>query len=396
MIRPRFYFWLTFVFVLWLGTHFGDWNWANLLIVFMLLLPLFSLLSAFIFRRRIRLEAGGQMNYIERGRVARWVYSLKTPRSLSSFVLLTRFTDKYGVGESSEMVLRGGERFDMAIEMVGRHTGMLRPGDMQLRILDYFAFFSLKVGDLDEKSFPQIAVLPRSLTDISEKDESRRVLDSADQISKKSETQTDEIDRMRQMQQGDLMRSIHWKLSARMQQWMVRQYEKADEAQIHYLIHLPMVEDSDDDHNEHALNVRDTVLDRVSATAQNFLNNQYTICLQTRIPWLEKLYIKHLDEYSLLRIRLAELPYRREITFEEQLFEESERDGKRFYCLFTYEMNQAICDEILLLALRAQGVMVQLVSPELQIPQDWRKYIESLAHHGIKVYLSRKPGGIQS
>lgn len=395
MIRPRFYFWLTFVFLLWLGTHLGDWNWANLLLIFLLLLPLFSLLSAFLLRQRIRLEAGGQMNYIERGRVARWIYSLKTPRSMGAFVLLTQFREKNGESESSEMVLRGGEQFDMAIEMIGRHTGMLRPADMQLRILDSFAFFSLKIGDLDEQSFPQIAVLPRSLTDVSEKDESRRVLDSADQISRKSETQTDEIDRMRQMQPGDRIRSIHWKLSARMQQWMVRQYEKADEAQIHYLMHLPSADGSNDEINEQALYIRDAVLDRVSATAQNFLNNRYTICLQTRMPWLEKLEIKNMDEYSLLRIRLAELPYRRETSFEEQLFEESEQDGKRFYCLFSYELSQTICDEILLLALRAQGVMIQLVSPSRRVPPEWRGLIELLAHHGIKVYLSRQPKGVK-
>lgn len=390
MIRPRFYSWLIFLITVWLGIHFGSWNWGNLVLLFLILAPILSLLYTLILRARIRLKTIGDRSFIERGEWARWRYRLEMPHSLQNFYIRTESEVKDGWKRDKEILLSGGRQFEMAVELPGKHTGMVQPRSVIIRILDPFAFFSVKLGQLNKEEFLPVAVLPKSLSLSNEKDASKRVLESGENISQKSETLTDEIDRMRPMVEGDRIRSIHWKLSARMQKWMVRQYEKADESQLNFLLELPDPYYSEED-EERTLSLRDAVLDNVSANAQGFLSNQFSILLHARKPWKDELLVSRLDEYDLLRIRLAELPFSPTVDLKEQLREEAQGHANRFYCCFTYRLDQELVEEILLLALRAQGIMLIVVSSRPRIPSHWKDLIYQLAQHGVKVNLSRMP-----
>lgn len=394
MIRPRFYFWLLFLFGVWVGTHFGHWPWVNLLLFFLLLLPLFSLLSALISKRRIKLQLIGEEPYIERGQYARWYFRLNIRHQLRTLFLHGQFFDSMSKnnGSSEEFRIRPGEQFQLVIEMAGRHCGKVRPHHFQLRMLDPLGFFSLKLGKITEDQFADIAVMPLSLMTIREQNDTRSPIEAGEHASKKSDTDLDEIDRMRPMQAGDRMRSIHWKLSARMQTWMVRQYEKADEAQLCFLVNLPHVEHPEDPEEEPLLTLRDRVLDQVSASCQSLLNDGYKILLKTRMPWPVVTTADSMSEYDMLRIQLAGLPFEQTVSIEEQLFEEEMLPGSRFYCIVSADLNENLATELLILASRAQGILLQLVSPSEQIPAQWQEQIKRLSQLNIKVQLIRLSG----
>lgn len=394
MIRPRFYAYLLFLVLIWLGTHFGNWRWANLLLFFFLLLPLFSLLSSLLQRRKIQITALGGEKSIERGQTARWAFELSMEHQWRTLYLSAQFFDAEGKsgGSSDEFRLARGEKFRLYLEMPGRHCGKLKPWYFQLRVLDVLGFFSLKLRQNMQDSLQPVAVTPLSLISSGENNESRSPLEAGEHLSKKSDTDLDEIDRMRPMHSGDRMRSIHWKLSARMQKWMVRQYEKADEAQLCFLLNLPPVGDPENPSAEPLLCLRDLCLDEVSAVAQSFLNDAYKIRLKKHMPWPEEDEIRSMDEYELLRNQLALLPYSSGIDLVSQLIEEQQIPGQRFYVIFSFELDERICSELLLLAASSQGILLYLISPLNVLPREWRTFIRRLARENIKIHLRKNTG----
>lgn len=391
MIRPRFFNLLVFILLFWIGSHFGHWNWSQFFLVFLGLMPLFSYLFACLERRTLSFHAAGLERYIERGEMARWTFQLKRKRGIQPLFMQAVFNSPEAPGDvrTEEFQLLGAKIFQMTLELPGRHIGEIQPRNFSLYITDPLGFFRLPVRHIQVEDFPLVAVLPLSLLSVREKDKSDQTIEESEHISDKSESEIDEIDRMRPMQPGDPMRSIHWKLSARMQSWMVRQYEKADEQQITFLIAPPSIDDIKRPDAEALLYRRDALLDRVSAAAQSFLTQDYSLRLKLRQPWIDINLYTHLNEYASLRIRLSHLPYQMDCGLYEQLTDEILLGENRFYCIFSDTLDTAIAERLLLLAASAQAVMLSLLEPREGLPQAWREEIRRLSLYGVKVYLHR-------
>ncbi|MDO5015808.1 MAG: DUF58 domain-containing protein [Eubacteriales bacterium] len=339
-----------------------------------------------------------QKAYVERGETAYWHFDLSSSSLWASSYIYASYLSEQG-GETEYLnpfPVKAKEKLRISLELTSRHTGPLRPYSLELRILDPMGFFSLKLSSFQAEAFDPILVLPRSLVSILDKEESRAYLDEGEAISKKSDFDLDEIDLIRPLRPGDNRRDVHWKLSARLQEWMVRQYEKADENELFFVFNLPAVSQSENaqDRAYHYL-VRDLVLDHVSEAAQSFLSQGYKLNIRLRRPWRDQLRVDSLDEYNSLRIQLASLPLEPQVDFTKQLSEESLEGLAAFYCIFSAELNEEITSELLILASQAQGILLRLIHTEPNPPQSWKVLIRRLSAAGVRVSLNRQPMGMR-
>lgn len=398
IVRPRFFYWLILSLAMWLAGHFGNWPWHNFLMFFLLFLPALSLLAGFWRRRHIHCQMQRQRVYVERGETAYWHFDLSSNSLWASSYIYASYLSEQG-GELEYLnpfPVKAREKLRISLELNSKHTGPLRPYSLELRILDPMGFFSLRLSSFQAEAFDPVLVLPRSLVSVLDKEESRAYLDEGEAISKKSDFDLDEIDLIRPLRPGDNRRDVHWKLSARLQEWMVRQYEKADENELFFLFNLPAVHqnESPQDRAYHYL-VRDLVLDHVSEASQSFLSQGYKLNIRLRRPWREQLRVDSLDEYNSLRIQLASLPLEPQVDFSQQVSEESLESLAAFYCIFSAELDEEITAELLILAAQAQGILLRLIHTEPNPPQSWKVLIRRLSAAGVRVSLNRQPMGMR-
>ncbi|MDO5033274.1 MAG: DUF58 domain-containing protein [Eubacteriales bacterium] len=393
-IRPRFFYYLLFCLSAWFLGHFGNWAWSNTLFVFLLLLPLASILAALWHRSRISLQMQKFADQVERGEAASWQVRLNSRSRWQKHYLQGVY--RYQAASPAEYLkpfpLNPREDLDLLIEIDAHHTGPLKPFSFALSLLDPCGFFTLNLANFLAEDFPEVLVLPRSLISLLEKDESKAYLESGESISKKSDFDLDEIELVRPMREGDRMRDIHWKVSARMQDWMVRQFEKADENELYLLFQLADL-DPHDLPSEAELNLRDLLLDQVSEAAQSFLSQDFKLVLRFRRPWPDQADADSLDQYDSLRLSLASLPFAQKVGLAQQLKEEAAQPGARFYCVFCSNLDQDLTTALLVLAAQAQGILLRLVYPGPTPPHSWKTWIEDLSAAGVKVALSRFPAG---
>ncbi|MDY5836129.1 MAG: DUF58 domain-containing protein [Eubacteriales bacterium] len=396
-IRPRFFYYLLFCLSAWFLGHFGNWVWSNTLFVFLLLLPVGSLLAAFWHRSRIQLKLESLADQVERASVASWQIRMSSRSVWQKHYIQGVYSDQAGsVPEYLRpFPLKPREFLDLVIEMNAPHTGPLKPYAFALSLIDPCGFFALKLVSFQAEDFPEVLVLPRSLISILDKDESKAYLETGEAISQKSGFDLDEIELVRPMREGDRMRDVHWKVSARMQDWMVRQYEKADENELYFLFQLPDLDPSQA-MSEDKLNVRDLVLDQVSEAAQSFLSQDFSLLMRYRRPWADEHKADSLDLYDSLRWSLASLPYRQPISLAQQVSEEAAIPGARFYLIFCYMLSQELTTSLLVLSAQAQGILLRLIYPGPTPPKAWKAWIEDLSAAGVKVTLSRFPGILQA
>lgn len=397
IFRARFFYWIIFSLGVWFAGHFGEWPWANLLMFFLILLPILSLISGLIRRSRINISVLRQDAFIERGQPAYWHFQVESKNLMADNYLYASYQRdvRSEVEYLNPFPLKARESMHLGLEIPSIHTGPLQPYAIEMRMLDPMGFFNLPLSSFRADAFDPVLVLPRSLIAILEKDDSQAYLEEGESMSKKSDFDLDEIDLIRPMRPGDNRRDIHWKLSARMQAWMVRQYEKADENELFFLFNLPHI-DFNDTNFDYALYLRDLVLDHVSEAAQSFLSQEYVLNLRLRRPWKDQVRIESLAEYETVRIGLASLPYEINYSFAQELREEQLEGLKAFYCVFTSELDSEITSELLVLASQAQGILLWLIHPEASPPREWKPLIQRLAGAGVRVSLNRRPQGIRS
>lgn len=386
MILPRFYLWILFLILSWVGLHFAQWNWGTFLLVFLILTPVLSWISLLLRKRSLHWQLVAHTPLVERGERASWGILCQNQSLIGrSKITLTCWDESGNIIEYGDLLGGKLKEKTYCLELVTRHTGPIKPPRFVVRLEDAFGFFSVPLKSLKEEGFPEILALPLSLSTELMKGESAQVVEAGEDTSKKSDVDLDEIDRMRPMQPGDPMRSIHWKLSARLQNWMVRVYEKADEESLTILMDLPECTGIKNTDIDYQMTRRDRILDRVSMDCDALLTQGTHLQLKLRFPWLEIADYRQPNEMSALRIRLASLPFYKTVSLSDQIAEELSTGTTHYYALFTDHLNQTLCQQILELVSRSQGVMVEFTPYANPIDPQSRKLLQDLRSSGIKV-----------
>lgn len=162
--------------------------------------------------------------------------------------------------------------------VVFRYRGAYDIGVSDLFIHDFFHFFSLRV---EINLFRQIYVLPRNLI-MPETAQTDATLENTDTVVRRVGSDNTETTDIRNYINGDSLRSIHWKLSEKTQELMVRQYSQNSETQTFILCdtaarYIPEEKKFENDINEYAV---DGVVEAAIAIVHSCLrrpNNAVTL-----------------------------------------------------------------------------------------------------------------------
>lgn len=393
----RFYIHLVLILAALILNHLGKWPFLQSVIIFLALIPIISLFFGWILKSRLRLDLETEAELVERGDRATWLIHLKNPSYFLPLVCEARlqsaklFPDQAHIEKQIQIPARG-ERL-LRFEHLARHCGPLELAVLDIYAMDPAAFFRFRITQSKNlESLDKIYVLPQKQEVTHRERMSEQELDQGSFIAKKTLSEIDEIDRMRPMQSGDRLRSIHWKLSARVNDWMVKQYEKAEERQVLFLFDLPKVDPALSSPNREAeLFLRDTMLEHSAAICQAFLVLDYIVHLRLPDVLPNQFTARKLSDFEFLRQALAQIPWNPNDALSLQVEDELLDKEKKLFVVVCQHLDSDIVSRLTLL--EKENVSC-LIAYYLDAPLDaeQRSYLRELEVGGSMVRLFNQFG----
>lgn len=291
-IRLRFVFWLLGLFVLLFLANLKLRRYLHTVILFWLLLPVLSFVITVLFRKRIQLESKLEPTVVSRTFSCKQTLHAKNTGHIP--FLLMQNKRQIDLTPSSEKT--------MTRRVPTGFTGQYALTWENLYLEDLLGFFTFP---LQKPKMDRLLVLPLELQTSVPKvsDSLQEGLHTAD---RKSVThQTEEVFSVEAYREGESLSRAHWKLSARMQQWMIRHYDDPEERAMHMVVFTANVEEPTKKRNI-------------------FLDHCYTIG-KHHLDLQEKLYVSiagdafHLFEgdrsAQAFAVMLAQIPFKRSEAF---------------------------------------------------------------------------------
>lgn len=230
----------------------GIWGMAYLfyrqyvflvLLWFMLLLCPVSVAAAWYLRKKILVSCRFDRAKSQKGTPITLRVSLDNPVWLASKnVMLQVVLENTFAMESQKrclvMPLRAGKETTVTLETFGTSCGQLRCVITEYAISDWLGlvFFSVK----PERLMAQVSILPRLLTVTADTERNGRGEGENEEVmTEKKGDDALEVISVREYEPGDRMQSIHWKLSAKAEEFFVREYGSSVNREMTLLLDLP-------------------------------------------------------------------------------------------------------------------------------------------------------------
>lgn len=239
-IRPRLLFWAIGLLVLFLLANLKLRPFPHILLIFWTLLPILSILFSKLSDRRLKASLLIQPQILERGEEGHWICRMKNDSHMMAFFL--RFPDLtllQGKKEKPlEIMLQAKEARRVDLPFMLPFTG---PYTMETRepiYEDFLGFIRLSFNEKRLQHMVSCYALPER-KDATESPSIHALLSElGDPIQKRSlHSVTDELFSIDPMQRGESMAHVHWKLSARMQDFMVKHYSESAQEPMRILVH---------------------------------------------------------------------------------------------------------------------------------------------------------------
>ena len=172
--------------------------------------------------------------------------------------------------------------------LVSEHTGNLRIFITRIRIFDYLKLFSLRKRNIAET---KVAVLPLyyELTEDYMENSSRMQVESDNFSTVKSGDDPSEVFAIREYREGDRPGRIHWKLSVKQNQLMIKDFSEPMNCSVAVFANLGIPRE-------------DEVLEAVDSILECVLSLSYSFMLKGQIHYLTW-YDKNLS--TCRRVRIA-------------------------------------------------------------------------------------------
>ena len=199
---------------------------AHFLLCLCVALPLLSLALSLPGMLGCRLELSAAPAALERDGPGRWLVSIESPTSLPLSRLSVRFTEENlltGQGRSHRLLLSGiARRRPVELAASTRHCGLLRLQADKARVCDYLGLFSLPVAS--PRSARMLCRPVPAEVELPAIPEGRGARPSP--LNAVRAGPGEDYD-LRDYRPGDPMRSIHWKLSSKWDELIVRERAEA-------------------------------------------------------------------------------------------------------------------------------------------------------------------------
>lgn len=275
-VRLRFFFWLLGAVVLFLLANTKLRPFPHILLLFWLLLPILSVLFSYLSGRHISRKEELDPLRLQHGEEGEWILELRNDSSLLPFFLHFPFPSPQG-RSTTEVMIAPGEVKRLSFPFYAPHTGTYTFSSGEPIFEDLLGFFKLQFAGRATRTAECFA-LPQRVDGVSflrrSEDEEGNV------IERRSLTLvSDELFSVDPMQQGEPLSHTHWKLSSRLQKWMIKHYSDVEQQPIRLLVDVNPVSF---DGSAHFLNTKtksDPALEEALALRTSFLDRFYTVAL---------------------------------------------------------------------------------------------------------------------
>lgn len=379
MIRIRFWALILLWLILFLAQQIITSSLLSFALVFLVLLPLASLLALLWTRSKLGLALGREQYAVERGEEATWLLKI------DNFFLTRAVFLQLKIKENSlhhgqktvlaDFIVEANSSRTLKLTSKTHHCGQSKLGNLNLYMRDSFGFFMVKIYNnktskrrfitgtsRETLEFPEILVLPKLESLSARQDKLAEMFEAGQLPSSKSNELLDEIDRYRPLAEGDSLKLINWKISARLQQWMVKQYEQADDKSIFFLLILPTLYfNSYNQESEKLLTLRDQILDFARKEMTCFVSEKVRVNLLTRQPEVILQQAENLDELDLVNQQLAQIPYQLDLSFKDQLQEAGKWTKNNLLSILSYTVNKEMVEQLKILKKLVRGLHFDLM-----------------------------------
>lgn len=244
--------WGAILIVLYLLTHIDFGLFGSVLLFFWLSLPIYALLMLILRSQIYQPQVKADRAWVVRGEVARWTFSFEKSRFTPDVIVQSPI---------------GAIKKDR-LSLVSEHCGILAMPECRIHFESEFGFFKRTVTFVDHKQ--SIVVVPR--LDKQLEFDKTTLSQYAKQVYQ-IKLLADERDEIDQLKQGESLRSVHWKLSAKRHQFIV----KRESAYSPMSAHLWLVFETTMTHQH------DLFLDLASTLCSFWLEQGYQLLINQRI-----------------------------------------------------------------------------------------------------------------
>lgn len=272
----------------------------------------YSFLSAYLAKSNIHINQNNSEKLVSRGDVLNIEISIDTgtifPISPIKLHVIDHNKDRRVIEVDSRLA-------NPSYEFMARHVGKYYPGIEYCLVSDIFGLFEFKV-DSDIKSQP-IYVSPKVF---NVKEIKFGVGDIGAETIKRAQEDMSSPSGIRKYQFGDPLKKIHWKLSMRKQEIMVRQYEEPTLPSTLILMDASAPHVSENVDSEILASLKDGVLEAAASVAysQIKLNNKVKMPILGSSPFI---YTSDMGLNVMLE-RLSTVGFDENTRFERFIFYE--------------------------------------------------------------------------
>lgn len=196
------------------------------ILLFLFLLPMISLLCFLFWKEQIQIECSASEAVIKMGEECKFIIKL-TNRSIfpvtnGKFRLKYRnCLDENFQEKNIRFQLDGRDSQKIMVTFYGNHCGMLEFFCDEISVYDYFGLHSVKIKNKQKKIVEVIVVPEFEYTDEDMEEETEHEKEISIDVYGEDNI---EVKGVREYRQGDAIKHIHWKLSSKQKQLMVKEF----------------------------------------------------------------------------------------------------------------------------------------------------------------------------
>ena len=302
MMTRRLLIWLiTCILIYWVIVYTGFEALIIVLLV-LLLMPLFAVLFYLPAWSKIQIEQLFTDPIVERLQEASVELKIKNPSNyffpyVSAFCIWHNENGEKQVLRKTFM-LKPKSEYNVKFACKAYHCGIFPVGIYRLALRDVFGFFYWpRHGSKWWRNYAsEINVIPGWQKGVNDWTDPHNWPLPGLTAQKQVSSELDALANIRDYQAGDSMKRIHWKLSARLDSWMVKEYEDPKKRYICFSL------DAQDPHLEKTSEKHlDWLLETAATAMRAFLQNK------RQIKWLDTQYdwqldqADRLDQFDLIR-----------------------------------------------------------------------------------------------
>lgn len=324
-IRLRFVFWILGWVALFLVANLKLRAFPHIFIVFWSLLPILSLGFSMLMRSKLELRIGVAPTILDCGKQGEWLCELHNHSRMMAFFL--RFPQVLITGGKRslplDIMLRPGESrsFRLAFELdhIGEYSLKAKTPIFE----DLLGFFWLSFAKHFTTVSSQCIALPAADKPVLTEDQAGQLTLYSQPIDRRSfSAMTDEVFSIDPIANGESLAHAHWKLSARMQEWMIKHYSERGRQPISIILDPMSMASSPEarfvdtvntlptDAEEAALTDRDHLLQAAYQLVQMMLSTDSPVVISDRSGDRSEHFMYH-TEAEAARIFLGSFAFKR-------------------------------------------------------------------------------------